>query len=48
MLDNAAKGFSISGELYVHVLWSTVECVSVRLLMPLIDELLNVRAALLH
>ena len=45
MLNDAARGFSISGELCVHVLRSTVKCVSVRLLMPLIDELLNVRAA---
>ena len=44
MLHNAARGFSVSGELYVNVLRGAVKCMCVRLRMPLIGELLNIRA----
>ena len=44
MLHNAARGCSVSGELCVNVLRGAVKCMCVRLRVPLIDELLNIRA----
>ena len=45
MFYNAVGGFSISGKLDVNMLRGIVQCMSVRLRMPLVDELLYIRAA---
>ena len=45
MLHNAIGGLSISGKLAVNMLRGTVQCMSARLRMPLVDELLYIRAA---
>ena len=45
MLHHAIGGLSISGKLDVNMLRGTVQCMSVRLRMPLVDELLYIRAA---
>ena len=45
MLHNAIWGLSISGELNVHMLRSSMQCMGMGLRMPLVDELLYIRGA---